>query len=295
MKKKIYLCLLGGLGNQLFQYAFARNIQIKYNLDLILDHKTGFFLDFRDKRKFELQNTLRNQKKKFVPFFLFYKIYKKIFNLKKKKVFLFKKKLIDESNSKFFDKSFLRKVGTNNLYLHGFFQSEKYFAENKKLILKELYPKKSKNKKFVNLVSGIKPDSNIAICMRFFSEVDTNFLSKVGGKLDAAFYNKKLKYFNKKIKNPHYYIFTNNENNDFFDFLKKIDVDKKNYTLVTPKRGFGSSFDTLWVLSNFKYQLISNSTFYWWGAYFAKQRFKKVFVKFPKVFANRDTVYKDLF
>jgi hypothetical protein len=295
MKKKIYLCLLGGLGNQLFQYAYARNLQIKYGLDLILDNKTGFILDFRDKRKFELKNISHQTIKKFTPFFLLFKIYKKLFKLDKKIFFFFKKKIFNETDSKFFKKSFLSKIRTNELYLHGFFQSEKYFKENKKLILQDLYPKRPNNKNFTKLISIIRPAKDVAICIRLFSEVEHKSLSKIGGKLDVRFFNKKLKFFKNKIQNPHFYIFTNEATEVLSNFLKKLNVDKKDYTLITPDRGFKNSYDTLWLLSNFKYQIISNSTFYWWGAYFAKQRFKKVFIKYPNNFPNRDTIYKGFF
>jgi hypothetical protein len=46
-KNKIYLFLSGGIGNQLFQYAFARNISIKNKADLIVDVYSGFFFDFK--------------------------------------------------------------------------------------------------------------------------------------------------------------------------------------------------------------------------------------------------------
>ena len=295
MKKKIYLCLLGGLGNQLFQYAYARNLQIKYNLNLILDNKTGFIIDFRDKRKFKLENISNKITKKFVPFFLFYKIFKKIFRMNKKIFFFLNKKVFDETSYNFFEKKFLSKEVSNELYLHGFFQSEKYFEENKKLILKDIFPKRSKNRNFKNLLLKIKPEKDVAICMRFFSEVNKGSIYKIGGKLGISFYKKKLKFFRNKLQNPHFYIFTNKESKLFRNFLSKLNIDKKNYTLITPEKGFRKSYDTLWLLSNFKYQVISNSTFYWWGAYFAKQRFKKVFIKYPKNFPNRDTINKGFF
>ena len=37
MKKKVHLYLTGGLGNQLFQYAAAKNISIKNKSILFLD------------------------------------------------------------------------------------------------------------------------------------------------------------------------------------------------------------------------------------------------------------------
>jgi hypothetical protein len=47
MKKKIYLYLCGGLGNQLFQFFAARNLAIKNKAQLIVDVKTGFLTDFK--------------------------------------------------------------------------------------------------------------------------------------------------------------------------------------------------------------------------------------------------------
>ena len=45
MKKKIYLYLTGGFGNQLFQYSAAKQLSIKNNAQLILDNKSGFATD----------------------------------------------------------------------------------------------------------------------------------------------------------------------------------------------------------------------------------------------------------
>jgi hypothetical protein len=297
LKKKLFLCLLGGLGNQLFQYAYARNLQIKYNFDLILDHKTGFMLDLRDKRTFELRDYFIKIQKKFVPFFLLFKIYKKIFKSKKLITFFLKKTIIDETNCKSFQKKILAQIKGKKIYLHGFFQSEKYFIDNKKLILKELMPKQSKNKLFKNFVSKIKTDKSVAVGIRLFGEVNSKDIKKIGGRLSVDYYNKKLNYFKKNIFNPHFYIFSNEESKNFLKFLDKLNINKKDYTLVTPNKGFENPYDTLWILSHFKNQIISNSTFFWWGAYFAKQRFKGVSlkIKYPKNFSNKDTVYGKFF
>ncbi len=294
MEKKIYLCLFGGLGNQLFQYAYARNLQIKYRLNLVVDHKTGFWFDFRDKRKFELKN-LGKIKKKITFFFIFFRFYKKIFNHNKIIFSLFKKKLFDETKCKSFNKIFLSNIRNKKVYLHGFFQSEKYFFENKYSIINELYPKKPKNKLFINVVSELDPVKSVAICIRLFGEVKNSDLIKVGGKLNINYYNKKLEFFKKKIKNPHFYIFSNKENPEFLNLLSRLHIDKKKCTIISADRGFENSYNTLWLLSHFKNQIISNSTFYWWGAYFAKQKFRKVFIKYPTNFPNRDTISKRFF
>jgi len=84
VKKKIYLYLCGGLGNQLFQYAAARNLAILNNAELIIDISTGFITDFRDRRKFSLDILkLKNVRlKKIILVYIFYIIFKKIFKIK---------------------------------------------------------------------------------------------------------------------------------------------------------------------------------------------------------------------
>ena len=54
MKRKIFIRLIGGIGNQLFQYACAKNLAIELNASLFIDDKTGFFFD----RKFNRNNSL---------------------------------------------------------------------------------------------------------------------------------------------------------------------------------------------------------------------------------------------
>ncbi len=53
--KMIILRTLGGLGNQLFIYAFGRSLQINLNVDIYFDIYSGFMNDTY-KRKFELSN-----------------------------------------------------------------------------------------------------------------------------------------------------------------------------------------------------------------------------------------------
>ena len=85
MRKKIYLHLSGGLGNQLFQYAAAKNLSIINDADLIIDSYCGFVTDFKDFRKFSLENIKLNNVtfKRNILIFWLYKIYKKFFKVKK--------------------------------------------------------------------------------------------------------------------------------------------------------------------------------------------------------------------
>ena len=59
MKRKIYVKLAGGIGNQLFQYSFAKNLSIELNAKLIIDDRSGFFFDKIFKRKKSLPTNLK--------------------------------------------------------------------------------------------------------------------------------------------------------------------------------------------------------------------------------------------
>ena len=46
--------MCGGLGNQLFQYAAAKNLSLINDRELHIDSITGFWTDFRDFCRFDL-------------------------------------------------------------------------------------------------------------------------------------------------------------------------------------------------------------------------------------------------
>ena len=71
MQRKIYIKLIGGLGNQLFQYACAKNLSIKMNAELIIDDKYGFLLDNNFKRKLQLPSNCKYNKIKFSQLLIF--------------------------------------------------------------------------------------------------------------------------------------------------------------------------------------------------------------------------------
>jgi len=105
MNKIITVKLMGGLGNQMFQYAFGFALAKRNKIDVVLD--IGFFKRTGDwtARSYELEQ----------------------FNISKNKI-CNKSSLIHRA---------LRKICQNRNYFEGYFQSEKYFADCKKEIREE--------------------------------------------------------------------------------------------------------------------------------------------------------------
>ena len=105
----------------------------------------------------------------------------------------------------------------NNIFLIGFFQSEKYFIENKSLIVKEiLYNKSLKIKNFKKKINN----RSILIGLRLFEESPTNIRKNFGGIENLIFYKNSIKKLNKKIHKPN--IFFTSTSNKLSKYREKI-------------------------------------------------------------------------
>ena len=134
------------------------------------------------------------------------RIIKKIFF--NKKLFLSTNKFafIDETYQKRYINNFL-KITQNKeiIYLIGFFQSEKYFINTKKIILKKILRNKIKSK----YLSSLKIDKkSLMVGIRKFEEAPKFDRKKFGGVEGFNFYKKKiLKYLKKNSKKEFYFFY----------------------------------------------------------------------------------------
>lgn len=291
MKQKIYLYLSGGLGNQLFQYAAARNLSIINKADLIIDTHSGFATDFKDNRTFCLdkKKMLNVIFRKCILIFLFYRIFKKIFKIKKIFNNLFFGHLIDEMEINHYDDSIEQFKFNQKLYLFGYFQSDKYFIKNRNIIINELYPSASNKKIFLDMKDKIVASNSVAIGLRFYETHSPNILYKFGGITPLEFYQKAIAVTLKKINDPTFFIFSTKHFNVKKFLSNFIEIRKYNYYIITEDNGFKDAKDNLWLMSYCINHIISNSTLYWWGAYFSSTRHKKQIIISADNFANQDT------
>jgi hypothetical protein len=291
VKKKIYLYLSGGLGNQLFQYAAAKNLSIINDADLIIDTYTGFAADFKDFRKFSLEKkNLKNVTlKRNILIFWLYKIYKKFFKPKKILNNFFFVNLINEMFVNYFDINIKKLKFNNKIYLFGYFQSEKYFIENKKIILNELHPSASNKKIFLNMKDKIVTSNSVALGLRFFETYNEDSLNKFGGITPLDFYKNSLRKMLRRVNNPTFFIFSTKLSN-VKKFLSNFnEIKKYKFHIITEDNGFVDAYDNLWLISHCVNHIISNSTFYWWGAYFSSTKYKNQTVICAENFVNKDT------
>ena len=98
--------------------------------------------------------------------------------------------------------------------------------------------------------------------------------------------NKSIELFNKKLQNPNYVIFSFKDN----EILKKLNIAKEKVVFINDETIQCENIEKLLMMSNFKNFIISNSSFYWWAAYFAEMKYGKINIVPTNNFFDNKTV-----
>lgn len=278
--------LIGGLGNQMFQYAAGRRASYKNNTELKLDI-TGYDNQAGiTPRKYELDifningkiadsndiNKFRNNKRGLQ------KILTGIYKL------IFKKSYFNENGFQFNLK--MLQIGDNS-YLEGYWVSEKYFEDIRDIIYKEFTFKKKPNEKNKIIINKIFNTSSISLHLRRGDYVTDQKTNQFHGVCDIDYYYKAIKYMGSKIKNPHFFIFS--------DDMHWV---RKNLKIMAPADYIdwntgNESYEDMRLMSFCKHNIVANSTFSWWGAWL-NQNPEKIVIAPKKWFANISINTKDV-
>lgn len=259
--------LKGGLGNQMFQYAAAKSLAIDNNAELFID--LSFLknrLPIKDFtiRDYELDifnisdpvGTLFNNdfldKYASYPFYYFYNRY------------LSSDSYIAEPNYYAYDPNF-HKLG-QNVTIEGYFNNPKYFLKNEAKINEVFNPDKLYDPKFEKVESEIRNSNSVSINIRRGDYLN-NKHKDIFVYLDKDYYSEAISIIRDKQPNSHFYVFSYDDP-EWFE--STFNMDKSEYTMIG-KEYIGDRFKTyLRLISLCKHNIISNSTFAWWGAYLNK-------------------------
>jgi hypothetical protein len=267
----IVVNIMGGLGNQLFQYAFGRALAIKNNCQLKLDISSYNNDPLRDYnlRAFSICENLANVHE---------------CNLLKGGNLSFFQKLMKEITSRntyYVEKNFrynheLTKI-TNPAYILGYWQSEKYFKEIEDIIRNEFTIVTPPSKQNRELINKIINENAISIHVRRGDYVNDKHTNQVHGVCSLSYYYEAIELMNSKNSNPVFYIFS-----DDIEWAKKNLLFKKEKIFIDFNDK--SNYEDMRLMSNCKHHIIANSSFSWWGAWLNNSKSKIVIA--PKIWFN---------
>ena len=281
----VILNLKGGLGNQMFQYALAYSISKKNDARLVFDLR--FLNDRRGVKKYVLRDfnlDIFGIKPMEATRAELAKV-NMLFGSQKFRLYIGKLldfigfNVISERTPAYENRVLQNRL--RNIYLDGYWQSEKYFSEYKEEIKKIFYINDDNfNEKVKILAEKIRGLKN-AVCINVRR---SDFIgSKHHDLVNKEYYLNSLNLIREKYqKNLKIFIFS--------DDIEWCEYNMRNISddvSIIGHEYAGASFSAyLYLMTQFSIFIIPNSTFAWWGAWLSSAKDKLVIA--PKRWSGLD-------
>ena len=273
----ITIFLADGLGNQMFQYAFARALQLQTKREIQFS-LVAFDKDLA-KRSYGLHNFNADEKINLLPdnegkkLFLKHKILNKLRLLKGHDL---SKKYIGKHiiNAYTKDVFLYEAIDYENLAkkvtIFGQFQNPEFFKNYEDVISKELKVKTEPSVENKKMLEQITDCNSVCVHIR-----RGDYLNPEWSYLNICnydYYKKAMERVKEKVENPVFYIFSNTpediawikEHYDFSEYnVEYVDLNNPDY-------------EELRLMYSCKHFIISNSTFSWWAQYLGEYENKVV-------------------
>lgn len=276
----IIVKLFGGLGNQMFQYAFGRNFTLQKNDILKLDLSSFVRARSDTHRSYQLGHfcihedvaSMREVRRFCFPIRVF-----------KKDILLRKKGYIKEKEFHFNPSVF---TITGDAYLDGYWQSEKYFKGIEKEIREEFNPKDSMSDAAERVLDSILSTNSVSIHVRRSDYITNKNASALHGTCSLDYYKNAVSMITEKISHPSFFVFSD----DIVWARRNLILD---YPTIFVSNPHIKDYEELVLMSLCKNNIIANSSFSWWGAWLNKN-VEKVVIAPTQWFKKASYNTKDL-
>lgn len=282
----IYLNLKDGLGNQLFEYAYARWLQEQYGDDVSFNL---YFFKNPKRRSYSLNHFVLNENIKILDkneqkIATFKFLFNLALSLKFKFInwFFLNKypkgiKTFSKLSSKGLYVSFepfavypFVKSKRKNKFIYGNFESDKYFPEMEEILQKELTFKTAPSIENKKLMNELRSCNSVCLHIRRGDYLDETWKSLQV--CNYEYYNSAVEEMKKLVPNSIFYVFSNTSED--IAWIKEnyiFDADVRYVDLNNP------DYEELRLMSCCKHFILSNSSFSWWGSYLSPSKDKIIF------------------
>ena len=284
INKKIIIRISNELGNQMFMYASALGIANKLDMNIIIDNESAYKskknISKYGLNNFSVTSVIAPDSKKFLGIYGYFKrkILKKINPYIKNKVIFIEPKNT-EKITRYNEEIYNLKL-SENVFVEGYFESEKYFVNIKDKISSEFkFLNEAKYQKSAYF-NEITKSNSVSICLRqnrFIEGINRN--NELNKKKSVKFTNEQIEYINKSIsyikknvQKPTFFIWSNDlialEDNAFDEKINKVIHDNE-FTKNLDKRALD-----MYLISQCNHHIVIPSSFNWWGAWLSKKQNK---------------------
>lgn len=250
--------LIGGLGNQLFQYATARRVAYVNNVPLKLDlsafenytlrqYRLNHFNIAADIASSEEVARLKNRGVEGIASRVTAAI------RPSRRPYVVREQSLD------FDPSVLKLTG--DVYLEGYWASEKYFQDIEPTIREELRIIAEPSAVNLAMAERIRQVPAVSVHIRRGDFVSSWRTRRVHGTCSMSYYATAVDRMAQMIGEPHLFVFSDEPQWALDNFRSDHPI-----TFVTHNTA-DEDYEDLRLISLCKYHIIANSTFSWWGAW----------------------------
>lgn len=262
----IIVKLMGGLGNQMFQYAFGRNLALKHNTRLILD--INWYNDPNNSLYRSYALGVFNIPEKFASTrqITRYTSANSLIHFKFIRQFFPSVRVIKEPHFHFSEDTL---NSPDNSYLVGYWQCAKYFSDIRYILLRDFSFKNKPDKSNQIWLELISNSTSVSMHIRRSDYVNNPTTNKFHGTCNLEYYKKACMVIEEKFKSPEYFIFSDD-----------IEWVKANTSFTNPchfiDHNTSRPSEDLRLMIQCKHHIIANSSFSWWGAWLAENEDKMV-------------------
>jgi hypothetical protein len=247
---------MGGLGNQLCQYALYEKFKFlgkNVKLDLYDYYTTG---DDREWRKLELdwfdglkyETCTDEDRIKYLDSDL--KWYSRI----RRKIFGRKSLQLDDTGEYIPDL-----LDRDNVYLYGYWDCERYYNDIMPLLRDKIKFPPNPNTKNIDIIKKMESENSVSIHIRRQDYLTVAEGKRYMGICTDEYYKMAMEYIEKKVPNTVYYVFS-----DDIQYAK-ANFNRGNMHVIDWNTGKDSMYD-MELMSHCKHNICANSTFSIWGA-----------------------------
>jgi hypothetical protein len=280
----IIVNVIGGLGNQMFQYAAGRSLSLDIEQPLRLD--VSGFANYGLHQGFELDSVFACPIKRATA-----ENVHEILGWQSKP---FAKRILSRPflarlrrHSFIVEPYFHYWPGLSHVpcdsYLSGYWQSEKYFKAHEEVIRRDFAFKEVLSGRNKDIAEQIASSNAVSLHVRRGDYVNNPKTQAAHGLCSVDYYQTAIRYVSEGVDQPHFYVFSDDipwvKDNLKFDFsCQYVDHNKGK-----------ASYNDMHLMSLCRHHIIANSSFSWWGAWLNPNP-EKIVVAPRNWFANDNNV-----